>query len=153
MTNVIFFFKVGHRSKFFCMSGKPLSQRTRNLHAKYEGSIWKGSKHMTNVKVVQQTNKETGQKHYVQYRYWGHKKSHNSLHFDTKDDQVVSKNSKIWDSLINRLYVYYNSFFFFFIAICVLFNSVKRLHKYINFFFMSYLSICSCQKWIKYHMI
>ena len=27
-----------------------------NLHAKYGGSIWKGSKLMTDVKVVQQTN-------------------------------------------------------------------------------------------------
>ena len=90
---LIFFFKVGHRSrsevKLFCMSGKPLSQGTymlnikalsqtvqkflliksqvqvkvtdqkflyewealvrRNLHAKYEGSTWNGSKVMTKV--------------------------------------------------------------------------------------------------------
>ena len=31
---------------------------TRNLHAKYEGSIWKGSKLMTDVKVVQQSNRQ-----------------------------------------------------------------------------------------------
>ena len=40
MTNVIFFFKVGHRSwsrsqvKCFCMSGKPLSQGTHMLNMK-----------------------------------------------------------------------------------------------------------------------
>ena len=34
---------------------------TRNLHAKYEGSIWKGSKLMTNFIVVQQTNRQTRQ--------------------------------------------------------------------------------------------
>ena len=39
------------------MSGKPLSKR--NLYAKYEGSFCKGTKLMTNVKVVQQTNKPT----------------------------------------------------------------------------------------------
>ena len=72
MTNVIFFFNVSHRwrsksqFKIFCVSGKPLSHR--NLHAKYEGSIWKGSNLMTNVKVVQQTNKPTnrqGKKQFV----------------------------------------------------------------------------------------
>ena len=40
---------------------------TRNLHAKYKGSISNGSKVMTNVKVVQPTNKPTNrrQKQYV----------------------------------------------------------------------------------------
>ena len=37
----------------------------RKLHAKLEGSIRKGSKLITNVKVVHQTNKQTGQKQYV----------------------------------------------------------------------------------------
>ena len=52
---------------------------TRNLHAKYEGSIGKGSKLMTNVKGVQQTNKPTKQPTdraktiCPLYRYWGHK--------------------------------------------------------------------------------
>ena len=35
------------------------SDSDTDLHAKYEGSFWKGSKLMTNVKVVQQTNKQT----------------------------------------------------------------------------------------------
>ena len=52
----------GHRSKFLYESEALV---TRNLHAKYKGSISNDSKAMTNVKVVQQTNKQTGQKQYV----------------------------------------------------------------------------------------
>ena len=58
MTNVNFFFKVGHMSKsrsevrFFCMSGKPLSQGT---YMPNKGSTSNGSKLMTNVKVVHPT--------------------------------------------------------------------------------------------------
>ena len=63
MTNVNFFFKVGHKVKVKVTGQEFLYEWealvTRNLHAKYEGSIWKGSKLMTNVKVVQQTNKPT----------------------------------------------------------------------------------------------
>ena len=52
---------------------------TRNLHAKYKGSILNGSKVLTNVKVFQQTNKPTNQQTdraktiCPRYCYGGHK--------------------------------------------------------------------------------
>ena len=60
-----FFFKVGHRSKsrsqvkFFLDEWEALV--TRNIYAKYKGSISNGSKIMNNVKVVQPTNKPRNQ--------------------------------------------------------------------------------------------
>ena len=47
--SLIFFFKVGYRSIFFVWVWSPCQ---RDLHAKYEGSIWYSSKVMTNVIFV-----------------------------------------------------------------------------------------------------
>ena len=52
MSNVIFFFKAGHvkvkvKGQFFLYKWEALV--TKNLHAKYKGSVSKGSKVMNNV--------------------------------------------------------------------------------------------------------
>ena len=70
MSNVNFFFKVGHRSwsrseaKFFCMSGKPLSQGTYMSKIKVLSQTVQKLGPMLKL-TSQQTNKQTGQKQYV----------------------------------------------------------------------------------------
>ena len=71
---------------------------TRNLHAKYECSIWKDSKLMTMLKLSnKRTNKQTGQKQYLPA-------------IPTGDIKIPICSSKIGNKVI-KVFIY---FFFFF---------------------------------------